>query len=263
MEHSSFRSDCLRGHTILITGGAGAIGRVVTQALAHHGARVAVNDIHPQEEGERIIGRDKSISYFSADITNEKDVAQLFDAVEEALDVPTVVCCHAGVVESSAYTDLSVRNFERTLDVNLKGAFLVSREAARRMKGIASALKPGRIIFTTSWVQDVPWPEIAAYCASKSAVKMLMRALAREVARGHIRVNAVAPGIVDTGMAKRQWDEDARYRARAQRAVPMGFLQSAQSVADAFLFLSSEASSYMTGATLLIDGGCSLYPMDE
>src|SRR6185437_12740565 len=124
MEHSSFRSDCLRGHTILITGGAGAIGRVVTQALAHHGARVAVNDIHPQEEGERIIGRDKSISYFSADITNEKDVAQLFDAVEEALDVPTVVCCHAGVVESSAYTDLSVRNFERTLDVNLKGAFL-------------------------------------------------------------------------------------------------------------------------------------------
>ncbi|MGH9353592.1 MAG: SDR family NAD(P)-dependent oxidoreductase, partial [Terriglobia bacterium] len=174
-----------------------------------------------------------------------------------------VICCHAGIVESSAYVALSARNFDRTLDVNLKGAFLVSREAVRRMEGIVSALKPGRIVFTTSWVQDVPWPEIAAYCASKGAVKMLMRTLAREVARDHIRVNAVAPGIVDTGMAKRQWNEDARYRARAQHAVPLGFLQTAKSVADAFLFLASDASSYMTGATLLVDGGCSLYPMEE
>lgn len=194
MGNSSFRSDCLRGHTILITGGAGAIGRVVTQTLAHHGARVAVNDIHPQEEGERIIGGEKDISYFFADITNEAEVARLFDAIEGALGVPTVVCCHAGVVESSAYAALSARNFDRTLDVNLRGAFLVSREAMRRMKGTGSASRPGRIIFTTSWVQDVPWPEIAAYCASKSAVKMLMRTLAREVARDHIRVNAVARG---------------------------------------------------------------------
>lgn len=258
-----FRSDCLQGRTALITGGAGGIGRVIVSALSAHGASVAVNDILSAEACAGILTCGPRVGYFQADAADESAVTALFDRVEKAFGVPTVVGCHAGVVEPAPYDSLTVEQFTRTLDVNVKAAFLVSREAVRRMRGVVTRTNVGRIIFTSSWVQDVPWPEIAVYAASKSAMKMLMRSLAREVADEHIRVNAVAPGIVGTGMAKQQWDTDERYRARAQRAIPLGFLQPAESVADAFLFLASDASNYMTGATLLVDGGCSLYPMDR
>jgi NAD(P)-dependent dehydrogenase (short-subunit alcohol dehydrogenase family) len=109
-------------------------------------------------------------------------------------------------------------------------------------------------------VQDVPWPEITPYTASKSAMKTLMHGYARELASHGIRANAVAPGIVAAGMALKTWNENADYRARAECAIPLGYLQPPESVADAFAFLCSDMSSYMTGSVLLVDGGCSLYP---
>lgn len=260
---SAFRPDCLQGRVVLITGGLGDIGRVVVKALAAHGARVAVNDIAARSEGEATLQGLEGVRYFQADNTDPSAVAGLFDSVESELGVPTVVCCHAGIVISSPYLDYTPEQFDEVLDVNLKGAFLVSREAARRMTAVVSADQPGRIVFTSSWVQDVPWPGIAAYIVSKSGMKMLMKTLAREVADRHIRVNAIAPGIVATGMAKKQWDTEPAFRKRAQKAIPVGVLQTPESVADAFLFLASDASHYMTGTTLLVDGGCSLYPMDE
>src|SRR5207248_1928558 len=98
--------------------------------------------------------------------------------------------------------------FQQLMAVNVNGSFLTAREAARRMKSKRSGDAPGKIIFTSSWVQDVPWPEISAYTASKAAVRMLMRNMARELAEDHILVNSVAPGIVAVGMAKRQWDTE-------------------------------------------------------
>ncbi len=93
-------------------------------------------------------------------------------------------------------------------------------------------------------------------------MKQLMRSFARELADKGIRADALAPGIVSVGMAKRQWDADPSYRARAQKAIPSGSMQPLESVADAFLFLCSPAAEYMTGSVLLVDGGCSLYPLD-
>jgi NAD(P)-dependent dehydrogenase (short-subunit alcohol dehydrogenase family) len=148
--------------------------------------------------------------------------------------------------------------FDAINSVNVRGSFLVGREAARQWRLTDS---PGQLIFTSSWVQGVSWPETAPYSASKAAVQSLARSFARELAPFGIRSNVVAPGIVRVGMAKRQWDSDPAYRARAERAVPMGYLQTPESVADAFLFMCSSLSRYMTGATLVVDGGCSLYPM--
>jgi NAD(P)-dependent dehydrogenase (short-subunit alcohol dehydrogenase family) len=145
------------------------------------------------------------------------------------------------------------------MDVNLKSAFLVAQASARAMveRGIR-----GKIIFTSSWVQNVPWPDITPYNVTKSGMKMLMKGMARELAGKGIRVNALAPGIVGVGMGKRQWDTEPDYRRRAERAIPLGYLQPPESVAEALLFLCSGASDYITGTTLLADGGCSLYPMD-
>ena len=125
----------------------------------------------------------------------------------------------AGIVTSCPIVDYAEADWDRLLAVNLRAAFLVAQRAARVM--IQSHVA-GKIIFTSSWVQDVSWPEITPYNVSKSAVRTLMRGMARELAPHAIRVNAIAPGIVGTGMAKRQWDTDPSYRRRAEKAIPLG-----------------------------------------
>lgn len=254
----------LSGKIILITGGCGAIGRVVVRILAEHGATVAVNDILPDAEAARILAETQagpgSSVYFQADATDPAAVQTLFAAIEESLGLPDVVCCHAGMVEAHPVEAYPLETFDRLMDLNLRAAFIVAQAAVQRW---LAARQAGHLIFTSSWVQDVPWPHITPYNTSKSGLKAMMRGFARELADRKIRANIVAPGIVGVGMAKRQWDTEPGYRARAQQAIPLGMMQSPESVGHAFLYLCSDMASYMTGAVLLVDGGCSLYPMDE
>ncbi|HWE61517.1 MAG TPA: SDR family oxidoreductase [Chloroflexota bacterium] len=254
----------LSERTILITGGCGAIGRVVVRVLAEHGARVVVNDILPADEAAQALteagNADSRVTYVQADIRQEAQVQQLLREVEMRMGPPDVVCLHAGMVEAYPIDRYPVSGFDALLQLNLRGSFLVAQAAVQRWLAHGRA---GQLIFTTSWVQDVPWPEIAPYNVSKAGMKALMRGFARELAPRGIRANAIAPGIVGVGMARRQWDSDPSYRARAGRAIPLGELQTPESVAHAFLFLCSPMAAYMTGAVLLVDGGCSLYPLDE
>ena len=259
----AFSNDCLSGKRILITGGLGAIGRVVVKRLLEVSASVAVNDILEEAKATELIRNagwagDRCL-YFRADVTEPDDARALIERAVASMGGLDIAICHAGMVQSGSILDYSAHDWDRILDLNLKGAFLVAQAAARAM---VAAGTPGKIIFTSSWVQDVPWPEITPYNVSKSGVKMLMRGMARELAPKGIRMNAVAPGIVGVGMARRQWDTEPDYQRRAQKAIPLGVLQTPESVADAMIFLCSGASDYMTGATLLVDGGCSLYPMD-
>ncbi len=244
---------------ILLTGGAGAIGQVIVRTLLAHGAAVAVNDVIPAEDAERVLPKSERMRYFRADAAQAGEVTAMFDAVARTLGTPNVVCCHAGMVGAHPVTDYPLAEYDKLMEVNVRAAFVVAQEAARRW--VAGRIA-GHLIFTTSWVQDVPWPEITPYTMSKSAMKAMMRGFARELADKGIRANAIAPGIVGVGMAKRQWDTDPNYRARASKAIPLGYMQPPESVADAFAFLCSDMAGYMTGATLLVDGGCSLYPMD-
>jgi NAD(P)-dependent dehydrogenase (short-subunit alcohol dehydrogenase family) len=260
---STFSRDCLSGKHILITGGLGAIGRVVVGRLLEVGATVAVNDVLEEEKAaERIRNADwagNRCLYFKADVTQPDEAATLVERAVAAMGRLDVALCHAGMAQSCPILDYSAGDWDKIIGLNLKGAFLVAQAAARKMVAAGTA---GKIVFTSSWVQDVPWPDIAPYNVSKSGLKMLMRSMARDLAAKGIRVNSVAPGIVGVGMAKRQWDTEPDYRRRAEKAIPLGALQTPDSVADAMIFLCSGASDYMTGATLLVDGGCSLYPMD-
>lgn len=254
----------LSGKTVLITGGAGAIGQVVAATLAHNGARVAVNDIHSKAEGDMALaaaGVDSpQVAYFPADAGDADAVETLLDQVSAYWAMPDIVCCHAGMVDSYPVDQYPLDRFDTLMRVNMRAAFVMAQAAARRWKQNKQA---GHLIFTTSWVQDVPWPEITPYTASKAGMKAMMRGFARELAADGIRANAIAPGIVGVGLAKRQWDTDPSYRTRAQKAIPLGYMQPPESVANTFLFLCSDLASYMTGSVLLVDGGCSLYPMDE
>jgi NAD(P)-dependent dehydrogenase (short-subunit alcohol dehydrogenase family) len=252
----------LTGKTILITGGCGAIGRVVVPTLAAHGAQVAVNDILPEDEAWPLLRESgatgDNVAYFRADCTQPDAVQALLDQVRAHWTFPDTVCCHVGMVEAYPVTEYPLAGFDRLMDVNLRSAFILAQAAARYWQ--AHEL-PGHLIFTTSWVQEVPWPEITPYNISKAGLRMMMRGFARELAPT-IRANAIAPGVVGVGMAKRQWDTDPSYRSRAEKAIPLGYMQPPESVAHSFLYLCSSMASYMTGAVLLVDGGCSLYPMD-
>jgi NAD(P)-dependent dehydrogenase (short-subunit alcohol dehydrogenase family) len=254
----------LTGKTVLLTGGAGAIGRTIVRVLAAHGATVAVNDVVSEDTAATALQEARAtgpnIRYFQADVTKPRVVEDLLDRVTESAGIPGIVCCHAGVVESAPIETYPIDTWDRLFDLNLRSSFLVAQAVARRW--IKHEI-PGHLLFTSSWVQDVPWPEITPYNASKAGLKALMRGFARELAPHGIRANAVAPGIVAVGMAKRQWDTEPQYRARAAKAIPLGYMQPPETVADAFLFLCSDMARYMTGSVLLVDGGCSLYPMDE
>jgi NAD(P)-dependent dehydrogenase (short-subunit alcohol dehydrogenase family) len=242
------------GLGVVVTGGLGDIGLGMAGELLSQGAAVTVVDVYDDQDAEvrlaplRKVGE---VAYRRADVGDAEAVRAALAAVER-LDV---VIANAAVVESAPFLEITAEQWQRHLDVNLTGCFNTGQAAARLMvdRGVA-----GRIIFTSSWVQDVPWPEIAAYSVTKSGVKALTRCMAAELARYRILVNAIAPGIVQAGMARHQLETEPQYAARVARAIPLGQLQTVAQVAKAAAFLCSDAADYMTGSTLLVDGGCSL-----
>ena len=260
---SKFASDCLADKTILITGALGGIGRVIVGALLAHGAHVVANDIAKESDASQVAQELRwaldRFSYVRSDITKSDQVESLLEATLQPTGKLDIALCHAGLVHAHPILQYSEQDWDSIVNLNLRGTFLVAKAAAKLMADRKTA---GKIVFTTSWVQDVPWPDIIPYTVTKSGVRTLMRGMAHELAPLGIRVNALAPGIVGVGMAKSQWDSDPSYRRRAEKAIPLGHLQTPESVADAMVFLCSDASDYITGATLLVDGGCSLYPMD-
>lgn len=259
----TFREDALAGEHVVISGGVGAIGLHIVKTLTEHGAVMCVNDLVPPSEGEarlREFGINlERVRYHQHDLSIPEAAAQFIDDAKAHFGTVTTALCHAGIVISGALLDFSADDFDKTMNTNVKTAFLLGQAAARQMvaDGIA-----GHLIFTTSWVAETPWPGIGPYNTSKAAMNQLMRSFARELAPQQVRANALAPGIVAVGMAKRQYETEPDYRARADRAIPLGYMQPPETVADAMLFLCSPAAHYMTGAVLTVDGGCSLYPMD-
>lgn len=246
------------GRRVLLTGGAGAIGSVAARALTEAGATVVVNDLlDPADAAARL--DDARIAYVPGDGGTAVGAAELVRAAEAAVGTLTDVVLLAGIVRTGGLLEQTEDDIVATLQANVVTSALTAQACVRRWRDLDV---PGNLVFIGSWVQDVPWPGIAPYSASKAAVRSLARSFAREFATHGIRANVLAPGIVGVGMAKQQWDTEPDYRLRAQRAVPLGALQTPQSVADALLFLCSPMSAYMTGSTLVVDGGAGLYPLD-
>lgn len=251
------------GREVLLTGGLGDIGLATALRLAQDGFALTLVDLMPVEQGRRLIeaatsARDPgagTLTYHRADVTDHDAMAEVIDSMT-ALHIGIA---NAGTVISAPFLDITADQWKQHLDVNLTGAFITAQLCAQRF--VREDI-PGLLLFTGSWVADIPWPEITAYTTTKAALQMLAKQAARELAPRGIRANTVAPGIVQAGLAKSQLENDPAYAARAGRVVPLKHFQTAEQVADAFAFLSSPAASYMTGSTLLVDGGASLYAFD-
>jgi NAD(P)-dependent dehydrogenase (short-subunit alcohol dehydrogenase family) len=250
----------LEGIGVAITGGAGDIGAAMGKELSRLGASVTLLDTKPPEEAEPWVGKVREVSdevgYVWADVRDRGEI----DEALASIDPLNVAIGNAGIVDSAPFLEITEEQWQDHLNVNLTGCFNLGQSAARLMIERGSG---GRIIFTSSWVQEVPWPEITAYSVSKAGIRMLARQMARELAQHSILVNVVAPGIVNAGLARWQMENEPQYARRVRNVIPLGEPQTPEQVAKATAFLCSQASDYMTGASLLVDGGCSLFQFDE
>jgi NAD(P)-dependent dehydrogenase (short-subunit alcohol dehydrogenase family) len=241
----------LQHQVVLITGGAGGIGRSCADTFAAAGAEVVVADLRAAE------GPDASApEVIRCDVTREADVVGLFaQTLTRYGRIDALVNC-AGVLEPVARTvDQELSAWERVIDVNLKAAFLVCREAGRAMLQRGS----GAIVNIGSVAGLVGIPASTAYGPSKAALAHLTRNLACEWARRGIRVNCIAPGYVDTGMARGLFGTDEALQGMALKRVPMARLGEPTEIASVALFLCSPLASFVTGTVIPVDGGWSAF----
>lgn len=236
---------------VVITGGAGEIGLVVAAEFVRRGATVSLLDKVIPDEVRPVI-KSLGAQFHQVDVTDQRSVIEVVESLPEI----DIAIGNAGVHRGARFLDLSLENWNLMLDVNLTGVFVFCQAAARRMVARGEG---GAILVTGSWVQNVPNLDNTGYCTSKSGAAMLARCMALELGEHGIRVNVVAPGIVNAGMARRQLKIDPVFAQTATKGIPLGRLQTAEQVAQAAAFLCSDEAESVTGATLLVDGGLSLF----
>ena len=249
----SFKVD-ISNQVALVTGAGRGIGRAVAIALADAGARVCVNDINPdaaRATAGDIQNQGGQAFDYTADVSKKMQVGPMIEAVRDRWDRLDILVNNAGVEPKASVLELDEWDWERTLDVNLKGTFFCTQLAGRVMRD-----QGGGVIVNIASIAGYksPLPNASAYCASKAGVVGFTRECAHEFAAYNIRVNAVCPGVIVTPMTEksrsdpdimRKWLED----------IPQKRLGEPEEVASVVLFLCSDAASYLTGGALMVDGG--------
>jgi NAD(P)-dependent dehydrogenase (short-subunit alcohol dehydrogenase family) len=233
----------------LVTGGGHGIGEAIARRLAADGDRVAVLD-SDAACAERVAHAIGGVALI-ASCTDPAGVEAALDTLGRA---PDVCVNNAGIVRFGSLLDLDVASWRAVVDVNLTGTFVVARAVARRLVADGRA---GCIINITSMNGVAPGPNAGAYGATKAAVALLTQQMAIEWGPHGIRVNAVAPGLIDAGMSEPIYADPVMREARSSK-VPLGRLGTADDVADVVSFLASDAARYITGQNLLVDGGVTM-----
>jgi NAD(P)-dependent dehydrogenase (short-subunit alcohol dehydrogenase family) len=243
----------LDGKVCVITGAAGGMGREAAVLFGREGARVCVADMN-QEAGEKTASECEEAFFFHADVTDADSVSRMYEATQERFGRIDVLYNNAGIMpeDDASVLDTEEEAWQRVQDVNTKGVFLCCRYGIPHLLGSGG----GSVINVASFValMGAATSQIS-YTASKGAVLSMSRELAVEFARRGVRVNALCPGPVETPLLMRLFAEDPEAAERRLVHLPMGRFARAEEIARAALFLASDDSSYVTGATFLVDGG--------
>ena len=250
----------LTGKTALVTGAGTGIGAAIAKALAAAGANVACTDLDRQAAEAAATAIGEQAAAWSLDVTDAEETTRVVNEVAVQLGGLDIVCANAGVSTMNPVVDLTEAEWDLNMDVNAKGVFLTNQAAVRYF--LANKTK-GVIVNTASLAAKMGAPLLAHYSASKFAVMGFTQALAREIAEHGIRVNCVCPGFVRTSMQHREVAWEAKLRGMSEEAVideyvsltPLGRLEEPEDVADAVVFLASDAARFITGEALNVTGG--------
>jgi glucose 1-dehydrogenase len=256
----------LKGKTAIITGSGSGIGKAIALAFAGEGANTVINYHDDREEAEQVKEEIEKAGgkaiVVHADVSREEDVTRLFQQARQQYHSIDIVICNAGIQKDNNIADMDLAEWQRVIDVNLTGYFLCSREAIREFrnkKKETSKSATGNIIFISSVHDIIPWAGHVNYAASKGGVLMLMKSLALELGPEKIRVNAISPGAIKTDINKDVWSDEDQAKALL-KLIPYGRIGEPEDVANVAVWLADTQSDYVTGTTIYVDGGMTLYP---
>ena len=257
----------LAGQRALVTGANSGIGAGIAKAMAVAGATVVVNYVRDPEDAARVV--DDINAYggqalaIEADVSQEDQVQAMFRRMTDACGGIDILVNNAGLQKDASFTDMNLADWELVIRVNLTGQFLCAREAARAFmrQGVIPNVSAaaGKIICISSVHDVIPWAGHANYAASKGGVTMLMKTMAQELAAHKIRVNSISPGAIKTPINHSAWSTPEN-EAELLKLIPYGRVGEPDDIGRAAVWLASDLSDYINGATLYVDGGMTLYP---
>jgi glucose 1-dehydrogenase len=257
----------LKGQKALVTGANSGIGQAVALALAHAGAVVVVNYVSRPDAAEQVVKEamrcGANVYAHRANVANEAEVQAMFKKMIQEFGTIDILVNNAGLQKDAPIDQMTLDDWQFVLDVNLTGQFLCSREAIREFKrrGVRKEVScaAGKIICMSSVHEVIPWAGHVNYAASKGGVMLMMKSIAQEVAPHRIRVNSVCPGAVRTPINMEAWGTPEAYR-ELMKLIPYKRIGEPDDIGRAAVWLASDASDYIHGTSIFVDGGMTLYP---
>jgi glucose 1-dehydrogenase len=257
----------LRGQRALVTGANSGIGKAIAIALGESGADVAVNYVDGEGTAQEVVNSIQALGgraiAVKADVSSETEVHTMFQQVIQEFGTVDILVNNAGLQRDAPFDQMTLAQWNLVLGVNLTGQFLCAREALREFKrrGVVKEISvaAGKIICISSVHEVIPWSTHANYAASKGGIMMMMRSLAQEVAPLRIRVNSICPGAIRTPINAAAWTTPAAY-ASLMTHIPYQRIGEPEDIGRVAVMLASDLSDYITGASIFVDGGMTLYP---
>jgi glucose 1-dehydrogenase len=257
----------LKGQKALVTGANSGIGRATAVALGRAGADVVVNYVAGRADAEQVVEEITSLGVraaaYEADVSDEAQVVAMMDRMVKEFGTIDILVANAGLQRDAPFTEMTLAQWQKVLDVNLTGQFLCAREATKEFvrRGVVPEVSraAGKIICMSSVHQIIPWAGHVNYASSKGGVQMMMETLAQELAPKKIRVNAVAPGAIKTPINRSAW-ETPEAQKDLLRLIPYDRVGDPEDIAYAVVGIVSDLMDYVVGTTLYVDGGMTLFP---
>jgi len=257
----------LKGQKALVTGANSGIGKAVALGLGQAGADVVVNFARNEGQAHEVVEEIRksggSAYAHRADVSREDQVQAMFQKMFAEFGTIDILVNNAGLQKDAPFTEMTLDEWNLVISVNLTGQFLCAREAVREFKrrGVVKEVScsAGKIIHMSSVHEVIPWAGHVNYAASKGAVMLMMKSIAQEVAPYRIRVNSIAPGAIRTPINTAAWDTPEAY-AKLMELVPYKRIGEPDDIARAAVWLASDQADYISGVSLFVDGGMTLYP---
>jgi glucose 1-dehydrogenase len=259
----------LQNQTAIVTGSSSGIGQAIAVALAGEGANVVINYNRDREgaksTADMIAALDTDVQTIivQCDVAKEKSVEKMFERAIKKFGTIDILVANSGIQQDAPFHEMTLKQWQTVIDVNLTGQFLCARAAIREFlrrgmrKGVSKAL--GKIIHMSSVHDAIPWAGHVNYAASKGGVGMLMQSLAQEYGKDKIRVNSVAPGAIRTPINEEAWKTKAALK-KLMKLIPYNRIGEPEDIGKAVVWLCSDESDYITGTSLYVDGAMTNYP---